>query len=115
MKKEIKVGDIETVDFIKNEKGGKPVCRINGRVAFIDNKVKSFVAPCSTWVVEVSVVNEKVLCVVPLFKERTAKQNQVIFKEKLQELKQMPKQHKKKEQKVGQYLSFQELKAIKTA
>jgi len=110
MKKEIKVGDIETVDFIKNEKGGKPICRINGRVAFIDNNVKSFVAPCSTWVVEVSIVNEKVLCVVPLFKERSAKENQVIIDAKLQELRPAPKERKKKTPTHTQYKSFQEIK-----
>lgn len=109
MKKEINVGDVETVDFIKNEKGGKPICRINGRVAFIDNSVKSFVAPCSSWVVEVSVCNDRVLCVIPLFKARTAKENQMLFDEKVKALK-APTKKREKHTRSFPYKSFQELK-----
>lgn len=75
MKKPIEVGDIHTVEFLRNEKGGKPVCRINGVVGFITNDLQGFVAPRSVWQVSVTKVSEKSLDVLPLFKIKTAWEN----------------------------------------
>jgi len=110
-KTEIVINDEFTVDFIKNDRGGKPVCRIDGKVAFIDNSVRSFVAPCSTWMVRVLTVSEKHLTVEPLVKVRTPKENEDLLKAKVAELKPAPKAKKQKVQKHFQYKTFQELKA----
>ncbi len=88
MKKEVKVieiGDVFTVDFIKNEKGGKPVCKINGFVGFISNEsVSDFVAPRSVWQVAVSKINETSVEVVLLDKLKTPYENLREIKQKLE-------------------------------
>jgi hypothetical protein len=109
MKKVISVGDEFTVDFVKNQKGGKPICRIEGIVCFIDSSERSFVAPCSSWVVCVKEIRDNFLIVTPLMKVRTAKENEQELQEKLEALR--VKKEKKTRQKSGyQYKSFQEIK-----
>lgn len=74
-KEVINVGDEFTVDFIKNQTGGKPICRIDGFVCFIHPKERSFVAPCSRWMVKVTEIKENYMIVLPLVKIRMAKEN----------------------------------------
>lgn len=112
MKNEIKINDEFTVDFLKNNNGGKPVCRIDGIVAFIDKNATSFVVPCSTWIVRVISIHEKFLTVEPLIKVRTPKENQQILKNKINALK-PAKKEKTKVRNNYQYCSFQELKQLK--
>jgi hypothetical protein len=113
MKKvEICIGDEFTVDFLINRNGGKPICRIDGMIGFIDKSVKDFVTPSSSWVVSVTGIADSFLWVKPLLKVRTPKENQVIFEEKLKNF------HKEKTprsriQKEYQFKSFAELKAEK--
>jgi predicted RNA-binding protein with TRAM domain len=110
--KPIEIGDEFTVDFIKNTRGGKPICRIRGMVCFLDNTVKDFVTPCSTWMVQVVAIHDTCMIVKPLYKVRTPKENEVILKEKLALLKPV-KTEKHKEVKGHQYMSFAELKSEK--
>lgn len=111
MKKEIEINDEFTVDFIKNEKGGKSVCRIDGKVAFIDRCVRSFVAPCSTWMVRILTVGEKHCTVEPLIKVRSPKENEELLQAAVEKLKVVPKERKQKIKTTYQYKTFQELKA----
>lgn len=74
MKTKISIGDEFEVEFIRNIKGGKPVCRIEGVVAFIDSEDKEFVAPRSQWLVSVKEIRPYHLVVTPLVKTRTAKE-----------------------------------------
>jgi hypothetical protein len=122
MKKvEICVGDEFTVDFMLNRNGGKPVCRIEGMVGFLDKSVKDFVTPSSTWVVSVTRIAETFVLVKPLYKVRSPKENQVILQEKLDSLQskldslRIPKLKKAMEKNGYQYKSFAELKAEKEA
>jgi predicted RNA-binding protein with TRAM domain len=112
-KKPIEIGDEFTVDFIKNQKGGKPICRIEGIVCFLDNSIKDFVTPCSSWVVTITHINEKCMVVKPLLKIRTPKENQVIFNERIESLRtDSLRTHKANTSKVikgHQYMSFAEL------
>lgn len=115
-KKPLAIDDEFTVDFIKNEKGGKPICRVEGKVAFIDNSVKSFVAPCSTWIVRVLKITENFLTVEPLVKIRTPKENQVIFERGITLIREKNSSHREKCGKIKKhfkYLTFQELKELK--
>lgn len=109
------VGDEFTVDFIKNQRGGKPICRIEGIIGFISNKEKSFVAPCSSWTVRIDEIKESCLIVTPLLKMHTAKENIDNTNEMLEKLKSThtPKQAKVAIKKGYQYKSFAELKAEK--
>lgn len=109
MKTEIKIDDEFTVDFMKNEKGGLPVCKVEGIVGFIGKGNLSFVVPCSTWIVQVKQIEEKYLLVKPLIKVRSPKENELIFAEKLDALR-GTKQPRKREHKSFLYKSFQELK-----
>jgi len=111
MKKEINLSDEFTVDFLKNNNGGKPICRIEGIVAFIDKNCPSFVVPCSTWMVRVISVHEKFLTIEPLIKVRTPKENEQILQSKIQALKTVKKERTKAKNNY-QYCSFQELKEI---
>jgi len=112
MKKVILTGDEFTVDFMKNNNGGKPICRIEGIVSFIDSYCTSFVIPCSTWIVRVVSIRENFLTVEPLVKVRTVKENEAIMAAKIEALK--PKKKERiKIQRNYQYCSFQELRQIK--
>lgn len=86
-KDEIKVNDEFAVEFIKNKNGGKPVCRINGIVGVINNNVKSFVVPLSTWIVKVDQIHEKFVVVTPLVKTKSAKENIKASEIRLQKIK----------------------------
>lgn len=74
-KKPLSVGDVMTVEFLRNEKGGKPICRLNGVVGFVSGEAKVFIAPRSVWEVEVVKTSRKVAHVMPLFKVKTAWEN----------------------------------------
>ena len=111
MKKQIEVGDEHTVDFMKNANGGRPVCRIEGIVAFINKDVKSFVVPCTTWMVKVVSIYEKHLIVEPLVKVRSSKENDVIMTEKLNGIRTNTNSSKRvKPKNFYPYKSFSELK-----
>lgn len=113
----ITVGDEFTVDFIKNQRGGKPICRVEGIVGFIDPMERSFVAPCSTWTVAVKAIKDTCLIVTPLLKMRPAKENIQDTNEMIAKLKSQhtPKQAKVEIKKGHQYKSFAELKSEKEA
>ena len=74
-KKPLSVGDIMTVEFLRNEKGGKPICRLNGVVGFISGEYLNFIAPRSVWEVEVVLISGKFAHVKPLFKIKSAWEN----------------------------------------
>jgi len=114
MKKEILIGDEFTVDFIKNSNGGRPVCRIEGIVSFIDTKCDFLIVPCSTWMIRVTSIHEKFLTVEPLIKVRTPKENEAILTAKIEALK-PKKKERAKVQRNYQYCSFQQLKELKMA
>lgn len=111
MKNIITKGDEFTVDFLKNNNGGKPVCRIEGIVSFIDKNCQSFVVPCSTWIVRVVSVHENFMTIEPLIKVRTPKENEQILQSKIQALK-PEKKDRKKSAKNYQFCSFSELKKL---
>ena len=117
MKKEkiaIDLDDEFTVDFFKNERGiGRPICKVEGIVGFIDDSFKEFVAPGSTWIVKVVCIKPKTLIVSPIIKIRTPKENFAIMAKKVEELK-APKKKKEKVKKTFQYLSKQEFQQLKT-
>jgi len=117
MKKETiippKVGDILTVDFIKNQNGGRPICRINGMVYFIDKAVtKSLVVPMSSWLVEIESIHERSGTVTPIERVRTVKDNEILMQVKLAALV-PPKKERAKIVKTYQYRSFAELQSFK--
>lgn len=111
MKNEIKINDEFTVDFLKNNNGGKPVCRIEGVVSFIDKNCQSFVVPCSTWIVRVVSIHKNFLTIEPLVKVRTPKENEQILQTKIQALKPVKKERKTVKNNY-QYRSFHELKEL---
>jgi len=95
MKKvEIRVGDIEEVEFLKNEKGGKPICKIDGVVGFITGKSKDLITPRSVWLVEISEVNARSLTVTPFEKIKTPYQNLKEIDKSISQL--VPKKEKRK-------------------
>lgn len=108
MKTQINVGDEFQVDFIKNQNGGKPICRIEGMICFLDRSEKTFVAPCSSWMVAVKEVNERFCIVTPLIKTHTAKERIEDFQTKLDALRPVKKE-KTKQSKGYMYKSFAEL------
>lgn len=108
---DIKVNDEITVEFIKNKRGGKPICRIDGIVGFINNKERSFVAPCSTWIVRIDEVKDHCMIVTPLIKTKTAKENIDEFSKRLDSLR-IPKLKKNMTKAGYQYKSFAELQAV---
>jgi len=103
------VGDEITVDFIKNQNGGRPVCRVNQMVGFIEKSSKEFVAPGSSWIIRVASVHPKYVTVDLLIKVRTPKDNAILMESKLMVIK--LQQHKPKHvqpKRSYQYLSAQE-------
>jgi len=82
-KKEIMIGDEFTVEFIKSEKPGLPICRCDGMVGFIDKAEKGIFIPGQTWVVSIVKVFDKFLIVKPLLKMTSRKDNQKDFQAKL--------------------------------
>lgn len=85
-KKEIRVGDVFTADFIRNRKGGKPICRLDGIVGFISDNEVTFCAPGSTWIVEVCKVNNHCVEVTLIEEVRTPKENDLLLRQKLKEI-----------------------------
>jgi len=71
----IAVGEEFTVDFQKNQNGGKPVCRIDGMVCFIENSCKDLITPSSSWMVAIVAIHEKHMIIKPIYRVRTAKEN----------------------------------------
>jgi len=112
MTNKIVVGDEIAVEFIKNQRGGKPICRVDGIVGFINNKERSFVAPCSTWMVRIDEIKEMCLVVTPLYKTKSAKENLAELSAKLDSLR-MPKLKKNMTKAGYQYKSFAELQKAK--
>lgn len=109
MKTVICVGDEFQVDFIKNQNGGKPICRVEGMVCFLDRAEKTFVAPCSSWIVRIKEINDRFCVVTPLVKTHTAKERIVDFHEKIESLRPV-KKDKQKPVKGYMYKSFAELR-----
>lgn len=109
MKKEIYISEEFTVDFIKNNNGGKPVGRINGIVAFIDYKCSLIVVPGSTWIVRVVSIHDTFLVIEPLVKVRSPKENNEILAKKIMELKPVKKPRNKVKNNY-QYCTAQQLK-----
>ena len=76
---EVTVGDELNVEFLKNS-GRRPVCRINGKVGFIDNSYKGFIAPGSSWMVKITTISERHLQVIPIIQTHKAKENVEVLK-----------------------------------
>lgn len=110
-KVEVIAGSEFTVDFTLNRNGGKPVCRVEGIIGFIDGSVKDFVTPSSTWIVSVESIHEKYVTVKPLLKIRTAKDNSILIAAKIATLV-PPKKERVKIKKNYQYKSFAELQKV---
>lgn len=98
-KKPLSVGDIMTVEFLRNEKGGKPICRLNGVVGFVSGEFSKFIAPRSVWEVEVVKLNQKVAHVMPLFKVKTPWENLRDIESSIKQL-EKPKAERKAKPKV---------------
>lgn len=116
--KEITTGEEFTVEFIKNSSSGRPVCRIEGKIAFIDQSIKTkFIAPGSVWMVRVLSVHDRFLTVEPVLEIRTVREQAEYKSKLLLELslksaeKRKPSVHKEK--KTYQYHSFQEIQKMK--
>ena len=84
---EVKLNDELNVQFLKNSGNGRPVCRINGKVGFIDQKYKGFIAPGSSWMVSVIDIKSRFVTVWPIIETHTAKENHEEFLKKLVTLK----------------------------
>ena len=96
MKKEIEIGEAYSVDFFKNKRGGKPICRIEGMVGFISDDEKEFCAPGSSWIVEVQEIQEKCVVVTLMLKIRSPYENEKLLSQKTQELKETLQREPKK-------------------
>lgn len=86
-KNEITLGQEFTVEFIKNKNGGKPICRIDGKIGVINSLVKSFVVPLSSWIVRIDQIHENFLVITPLVKTKSAKENIKASEIRLQKIK----------------------------
>lgn len=106
------VGEEFTVDFMKNSHGGKPVCRIDGIICFIDSSIREFINPASSWVVSIVSIHEKYMNIKPLLKVRTAKENKEVYDNLISKLT-SAKKAKIKVAKKYPYRSFAELKEFK--
>lgn len=117
VKEPVQIGDEFTADFMMNKNGGKPICQIDGMFCFIDNKVKDFVTPSSTWLVAITAIYSTYMVVKPLMKVRTPKENSIIVQEKMDTLRTNSlvshKSNHPKTVKGYQYKSFSELKKEK--
>jgi len=82
----VKVSDELNVEFLKNS-NGKPTCRINGKIAFIDRTYTHFVAPGSSWMVRIVTINPRFIFVYPIIETHTAKENIENFRTRLAEMK----------------------------
>jgi hypothetical protein len=101
MKKEKKyaeVGDVITVEFLENKKGGKPICRVDGKVCFVTRKYRGFLEPRSLWTVSIEELREKSGVIYPLERIKTAHENikdiemisKVVFSKPVKERKKKP-------------------------
>lgn len=101
-RKEYVVGDVLTVEFVQNRKGGKPVCRVGGKIGFVSNKEKLHCKEGESWTVAVSVVNPKCVEVALIDRIRTVEENEQLLRIKLKELakKESEKHTKRKKQKI---------------
>ena len=96
-----RIGGVETVQFVKNKKGGKPICYINGIVGFLSNSYRGeFVQENSEWQIEIDKISRNCVEVIPLFKTRTPFQMQKEMDEKLSKLSSMQSPKKEKHKKV---------------
>lgn len=80
------VSDEVNVEFLKNSANGKPTCRINGKVAFIDRLYKHFVAPGSSWMVRIKEIHPRFIYIYPIIETHTAKENLEAFHAKIAEM-----------------------------
>lgn len=87
-KREYRVGDIVTAEFIKNQHDGrKPIILVDGMVGFVDSTYRGqFLQEHSVWQFEVSKIKESALIVMPIQEIKTAMQNQREIKQRMQEL-----------------------------
>lgn len=83
---EVVVGDELNVEFLRNS-GKRPVCRINGKVGFIDRTYTGFIAPGSSWMVKVLEIKPNFVQVLPLIETHKAKENHQAYFQKLEKLK----------------------------
>lgn len=83
----INVNDEVSVEFLKNSGSGRPVCRVNGKIGFIDKAYKGFIPPGSSWMVKVIEIKPQFVTVVPILETHTAKENHEAFKSKLESMK----------------------------
>lgn len=83
---EVKIDDELNVEFLRNS-GKRPVCRINGKIGFIDRTHTGFVAPGSSWMVRVILIKPTYIQVLPIIETHKAKENHQIFKQKVEKLK----------------------------
>lgn len=99
-RKEHIVGDIMTVEFIKNQKKGrKPICLIGGKVAFINRTFREgFIQEHSLWQVELDEIHDRHYIVTPIQICKSAAENQKDISERMQELatKHTPERRKRK-------------------
>lgn len=94
------LGDIFSVEFSENQKRpkGKPVCRVNGKIAFISNAYRgAFVNPMSVWLVEVLDIKQNIVIVEPIEELETAYKHQQDVNKMI---KQLATQHAPKHKKV---------------
>lgn len=80
------VGDELNVEFLRNS-GKRPVCRINGKIGFIDTAYTGFIAPGSSWMVRVTSIKERHLEVLPIVETHKAKENHEKLKQSISGLK----------------------------
>lgn len=88
VKEPLRVGDIKSVEFIKNNVSGKkPVCIIDGIVCFINRTYRGqFIQEHSVWQVEICQINERTMVVDPVQEVKTAFENKREIAQRLKEL-----------------------------
>ena len=74
-KKHVEIGDVITVEFLESKRGGKPVCRVEGKICFVTRKYRGFLEPRSLWTVSVVELREKSGVIYPLERIKTAHEN----------------------------------------
>jgi hypothetical protein len=85
--KKIELNQEFTVDFTPGKRvNERPICRINGKVAFLNSSDNTHVELLSSWIVRVDVIKDKFLIVTPLVIWRTADQNKTKMEEGLKSL-----------------------------
>jgi hypothetical protein len=83
MKKQINIGDTFEVEMLPNKNGIKPICRIEGMICFISHDDKENPKTGETWLVGVSEIRDRCIIVMPVWKEKTAKETELLKDEKI--------------------------------